>query len=497
MSGASGGGPTRALARWTAGLRYEDIPARVVPIVTSQVISHLAAVRATAAHPVGRTLLTAYGTLDADGDPARTAHLMAALSSSLYLEDTLYAGHVSHAAVGVPVAHQRRQALSGPALITAVTAANESAARVTAAGTLGPFRGQWAGHTHLVAACAAHLHGVGADAEKLLNAWGLALAAPPRALRPAVLASDAKVLSAAAPVRTAIDACAAALAGLTGRDDVIEHPEGLLAVFAGAAVPELVAYGLGERWHTETLSFKLLPVGVHLDALVECAAELHRRLRPAGPLGIASVDVAVPRMTMVMSGHADGYVRGAATSLPALNLSAGYNVATALLTGGLTVADLAPPGLAEEGRWQLAERVRLYADEELSRRGVMSTAPVGETLRHAGRRALEWETELPGIPMETLLEELGPPAASFEDSTKMLGCRMTVRMRDGREETCELAAGTGAVGSASWQDHPALVREKLLRTGVDEAAADALARLEELTAGELSEVLHEVLRLAD
>jgi len=141
---------------------------------------------------------------------------------------------------------------------------------------------------------------------------------------------------------------------------------------------------------------------------------------------------------MVMSRHADGYVRGAATSLPALNLSAGYNVATALLTGGLTVADLAPPGLAEEGRWQLAERVRLYADEELSRRGVMSTAPVGETLRHAGRRALEWETELPGIPMEALLEELGPPAASFENATKMLGCRMTVRMRDGREETCEL-----------------------------------------------------------
>ncbi|MEU6731905.1 MmgE/PrpD family protein [Streptomyces physcomitrii] len=497
MSGESGGGLTRALARWTAELRYEDIPPRVVSVVTSQVVSHLAAVRATAPHPVGGTLLAAFGPLDTGGDPARTAHLMAALSSSLYLEDTLYAGHVSHAAVGVPVAYQRQQGLSGRDLITAVTAADESAARVTAAGTLGPFRGQWAGHTHVVAACAALLHGRGADAGQLLNAWGLALAAPPRALRPAVLASDAKVLSAAAPVRTAIDACAAALAGLTGRDDVIEHPEGLLAVFSGAAVPELVAYGLGERWHTETLSFKLLPAGVHLDALVECAAELHRRLRPEGPADIASVDVAVPGMTKVMSKHADRYVRGAATSLPALNLSAGYNVATALLTGGLTVADLAPPGLAEEGRWELAGRVRLEADEELSRLGMMSTAPVGETLRHAGSRALEWDTELPGIPMEKLLEELGPPVASFEEATKMLGCRMTVRMRDGREETCELAAGTGAVGSASWRDHPALVREKLLRTGVDEAAADALARLEELSAQDLAQVLRQVLHLRD
>jgi 2-methylcitrate dehydratase PrpD len=486
-------GLTRDLARWTAALRYEDIPDRVRAVVTSQVVSHLAAVRATVAHPVGSILLRAYGPLDTGAAPDRLAHLMAALSSSLYLEDTLYAGHLSHAAVGVPVAYQAHQGLSGRALIAAVTAANESASRVTAAATLGPFRGQWASYTHLVAACAALLHGGGADAPTLLNAWGLALSAPPRALRPAVLASDAKVLSAAAPVRTAIDACAAATAGLTGRDDVIEHPEGLLAAFAGAPVPELVSYGLGERWHTETLSIKLLPVGAHLDALVECAVELHGRLRPRGPADIASVEAAVPRMTVVMSRHADRYLRGAATALPTLNLSAGYNVATALLTGGLTVDDLALPALAGAGRWELAARVRLDADEELSRQGVLSTAPVGETLRHAGPRALQWRTELPGIAMDKLLDELGPPAASFEDATKKLGCRMTVRMRDGREETCERAAGTGSVGSASWSRHARLARQKLLATGADEAAVDALGRLQTLGPQELTGVLRRIL----
>ncbi|MEU2506636.1 MmgE/PrpD family protein [Streptomyces sp. NPDC007863] len=488
---------SRTLAQWVAGLRHEDIPARVASVVTSQVVSHIATVRATAAHPVGRILLEAYGPLRTDADPDRTAHLMAALSASLYVEDTLYAGHVSHAAVGVPLAYQARQRLSGRSLIAAVTAANEAAARVTAAATLGPFRGQWASWTHLVAASSALLHGSGADARTLLNAWGLALSAPPRALRPAVLASDAKVLSAAAPVRTAIDACSAAVAGLTGRDDVIEHPEGLLAVFAGVAVPEIVTAGLGERWHSETLSFKLLPVGVHLDALVECAAELHRALRPEGPEDIAAVHVAVPRMTMVMSGHADRHVRGAATSLPALNLSAGYNVATALLTGDLTVRDLAPPEVADTRRWELAARVKLYADDALSKEAMESTAPIGETLRHAGRRALEWQTELPGIPMDRLLEELGPPAESFETAAKKLGCRMTVRMRDGREEARELAAGTGAVGSVSWRDHPMLVREKLLRTGVTEADADVLGCLDTLAAAELTRVLRRVLHFSD
>ncbi|WP_188113941.1 MmgE/PrpD family protein [Streptomyces apricus] len=490
---------TRTLARWTAGLRYGDVPARVRAVVTSQVLSYLAAVRASAGHPVGRALLTAYGPLAVGpgAAPDRAAHLMAALSSSLYLEDTLYAGHVSHAAVGVPVAHQASQGLTGRALLTAVTAADESAGRVTAAATLGPFRGQWASHTHLVAACAALLRGAGADAGTLVDAWGLALSAPPRALRPALLASDAKVLSAAAPVRTAIDACAAACAGLTGRDDLIEHPEGLLAVFSGVAVPELLTHGLGTRWHSETLSFKLLPAGVHLDALIECAADLHRSLRPAGAADVAAVDVAVPRMTAVMSRHAEQYVRGAASPLSALNLGAPYNVATALLTGGLTVADLAGPRLAEEGRWELAGRVRLHADDELSRAAIGSTAPVGETLRHAGARALDWRTELPGLPLEELVAELGPPADSFEDAAKKLGCRMTVRMRDGREETRARAAGTGAVGSASWRRHPALVRDKLLRTGAEPAAVAALERLETLSARELGEVLGRILHLTD
>ncbi|GGO90654.1 MmgE/PrpD family protein [Wenjunlia tyrosinilytica] len=484
----------RTLADWTAGLRHEDIPGRVLEVATSQVVSHIATIRASAGHPMGRKLISAFGPLSA-GDPHRGAYLLAALSSCLYYEDTLYAGHVSHAAVGVPLAHQEAQRLDGRRMLTAVTAANECASRVTAAATLGPFRGQWAGHTHIVASAAARLHGAGADAGTLLNAWGVALAAPPRSLRPAALGSNAKVLSAAGPVRTALDACDAALAGITGRDDLLEHPDGLLAGFAGAPIPEAVVAALGRRWHTETISFKVLPVGVHLDAPVECAAELHRRLRPSGPQDIASVDVHAPQTTMVMSRHAERYLEAGDSALPALNMSAGYNVATALLTGGLTVADLAPPFVHDPRRWELAYRVELHYDEELSREVMKATAPVGEALRQAGKRALDWVTELPGVPMEELIAELGPPSETFEHATKKLGCRVVVRMRDGREESCELDAGTGAVGSPSWSAHAELARHKLIGTGVDEETARILGRLGELSADELTDVLRGVLSL--
>lgn len=483
---------TRRLARWTAGLRLDDVPERVIPVAVSQVISHLATVRASVAHPMGRRLLTAFGQPD-PADPARTAHLLAALSSCLYLEDTMYAGHVAHAGVGVPVAHQERQRLDGRGLLAAVIAANESAARVTAAATLGPFRGQQASHTHLVAAVAARLHGAGADHDALLNAWGLALAAPPLWLRPSFLGSDAKVLSAAVPVRIAMDACDAAAAGLTGRDDLLEHPDGVLAKFAHAPVPEAVVAGLGERWHTETLSFKLFPGAVHLDALVECAAELHRRLRPRGADDVEAVEMHVPRMTMVMSRHAGRYTCGPDSPLVAVNMWAGYNVATALLTGGLGVADLAEPLVRDPDRWALAGKLTMIPDETLSQEGIAGTAPVGEALRQAGPRALDWRTELPGKPLEQLLEELGPPSPTFEHATKKLGCRMVVRMADGRRDSYAMDAGTGSVGSPSWSAHPELVRDKLLATGADKETARTLARLPELSVDELSRVLRQVL----
>ena len=89
--------------------------------------------------------------------PAQSAFVLAGLTSWLYYDDTAYAGHLSNSTATVPMAYAHALGLDGRGLLTAVIAANECAARITAAATLGRFRGQNAPHTHLAGAVSGRL----------------------------------------------------------------------------------------------------------------------------------------------------------------------------------------------------------------------------------------------------------------------------------------------------------------------------------------------------
>ncbi|MHC5909334.1 MmgE/PrpD family protein, partial [Streptomyces sp. S6] len=273
--------------------------------------------------------------------------------------------------------------------------------RITAAETLGPLRGQSAVHTHLVGAVCGRLHAEGVtDPERWTDALGLALALPHRPLMRAFLASDARLLNTLTPVRAGMDACDAAAAGLHGAPDLLEHPDGFLAALATVPLPDEITSGLGRRWHTETLSFKMRPGGPGIDAAVDCAVELHTELRAAvGPLDPASVTeilVETSLYTLYAGRRADRYVTGPDAPLGALVLHTPYPVATALLTGGLTVADFERPALAQAARWQLAGKVRLTHDPDLTRELFDSAAPFGAALRRAGAADEPWLLEFAG-----------------------------------------------------------------------------------------------------
>ncbi|MGW6272460.1 MmgE/PrpD family protein [Streptomyces sp. NPDC055060] len=486
------GSLTTRLAHWAAGLRPADLPDRVNAYATSQLISHLAVVRAGLAHPLGQKLVKAFGS-PTDDCPDRAAYVLSALSACLYYEDSMYVGHVSHASVGVPLAFRNEQRLSGAQLLTAVVAANECAARVTAAGTLGPFRGQTAAHAQLVGAVAAVSHGAGAPVRRWTDAWGIALAAPPWSLRRAFLGSDAKVLSAAVPVRIGLDACRAAEAGLTGAEDILEHPGGLFAKVSDVASPEVVTAGFGTRWHTETLSFKVHPAGAYVDAAIDCAAELHDRLTPARIDDIDEIVVRCARLTMVMDGEARPYLDRERSAILALNLSVAYNVATALLTGSVTVADLAEPATADPVRWALASKVRLTYDPELSRRLLAATAPLGEALRQADGRAQEWFAAFSGGRAAPGVYPEGRPSTTFEHATKAIGSRIDVTLRGGGVLRAERAHALGSAGPRTRRDHRAFARAKLAATGAPPDAVEALEHTSSLTAAELDAAVREVL----
>jgi 2-methylcitrate dehydratase PrpD len=480
------------LSDWASAIKLADLPDRVIALATSQIISQLAAIRAGAGHPLGQRLVRAFGP-PWQADPARSAAVLAGLGSWLHLDDTAYAGHLSNSTVAVPVAYAHAWGLNGRELLTAVVAATECAARVTAAATLGPLRGQSAAHTHLTGAVAGRLRCASAPPGVWVNALGIAFGMPPWTLLRGFLGSDAKALSGYTPVRAGLDACDAAEAGLVGAADIMEHPDGFLAKFAAVPLGETLVDGLGTRWYTDTLSFKAQPGGPGVDAAIDCARALHSELAPLEVTKVAEVVVTSSLYTVVADQRATPYLDGPRSPVSALVMSAGYLVATALLTGTVTAADLASPGLDEARRWELAGKVRLEHDEDMTRELMRSVAPVGEALRQAGGRARGWLAETGGQWLVDLVGEPGPPSETFEYASKVTPARVEVRLHDGRHLSRELAIPVGAAGSPERDSHAAFVREKFLTVGGPLAAADALAELAGLTADELRHALEQAL----
>jgi 2-methylcitrate dehydratase PrpD len=482
---------TAELSEWASSLRLADVPSRVVALAGSQVLSQLAAVRAGLTHPLGRKLVRAFGP-PLQADPRQSACVLASLGSWLNLDDTAYAGHLGGSTVSVPIAYAYALGLDGPALLTAVIAANECAARVTAAATLGPFRGQSALHTHLAGAVAGRLRSESAPAQQWVDALGLSFTTPTWPSIRGFLGSDAKALHAFTPVRAAMDACDAAAAGMVGAPDILEHPDGFLARFASVPLPEAVTDGLGHRWHTDTLSFKVRPGGPGIDAAVDCAIELHRDLVAANASperDVTRIVVDVSLYTIFVNRKAQDYLNGAATPISSLLLNTHYAVATTLLAGDLTVADFTEPAISDPRRWALADAVDLVHDPEMTRSLLESVAPFGEAVRQAGQRAVDWLAQFGGAELVKLAGEIGPAAKTFQTATKKTPARVTVHLVDGRSFTRQRDIPIGAVGPDTRATHAELMRTKFLTHGGPVEVADAFTSLATCSAGELSRLL--------
>ncbi|MDH6131844.1 2-methylcitrate dehydratase PrpD [Kitasatospora sp. MAA4] len=480
------------LAAWASALRPHHIPRRVRDLAASQILSQLASIRAGAEHPLGRRMIAAFGP-PLQSDPRSSACVLAGLGSWLNLDDTAYAGHLSNSTVAVPVAYARADRLDGAALITAVVAANECAARITAAATLGKLRGQAAVHTHLAGAVAGRLHCQGAPARQWADALSLAYSMPNWPLAPALMGSDARLFNAFTPVRTAMDACDAAAAGLGGAPDILEHPEGFLSRFSSVPLPQAVTAGLGHHWHTETLSFKMHPGGPGIDAAVDCAIELHQDLGQLQPHEIEEIVVDASLYTVRVGQRAARYVTGPGSPLGALVLDTPYTVATALLTGGLTVDDFAAPLVEDPARWQVAARTRLQHDPLFTKALFASEAPFGEALRQAGPAAGPWLREFGGPEAEQLAATTDPTRPDFANSSKATPARVTVHLTDGRAITRERIIPLGGAGPHTRAHHAELMQQKYTALGGDPKTAAAAGTLGDMLPGRLHEWLESAL----
>jgi 2-methylcitrate dehydratase PrpD len=493
------------MARWASGFRLNDVPERVREHAKNQVLSILAGLHAGYASDLGPRIAKAFpppgrgpATVIPAGGTAQPAHaalLASAWSMVLDYDDSMLGGHTGHSSVLVPLAYASGH--TGEELLAAQIAANELAARINTAVALGPLRGQMATHVHLIGAAAARARLERLNPDAFAQAVGFALTYPAKALYAGFLGSDAKVVAAAWPVRQGCEAVDAVRAGLVGNPATLEA---FIKQFADFAVPAFLG-GLGERWHTETNSFKIYPGCAYLDAVIDATLGIVRRYEVRAE-HVAAVDVHASIFTVGMDVRSGPWLRGPASLVSTLSFSTPYTVACAIRDRNVTPDHLTRPRIEDADLWALADRVRVHHDPDLTIQALTSDAPVGAALKAAGRDALRYVLRMGGSAPRSL-EGLRQGArivkavrdastgrvGDLQHARKAVGARVELRTTDGRYYTERVDVPIGAAG---WGDHKQvreLMREKYLACAAPvvgdvraATASEGIERLEELDA---------------
>jgi 2-methylcitrate dehydratase PrpD len=483
------------LARWAHDLRLEQIPQRVRDQAVNQILSTLAAVYSGYASDLGPLIERAFPP-PASGsariiptgvaaEPSHAAMLMASWSMVLDFDDVRLGGHTGHSSVLVPLAFANGH--SGADLLLAQIVANEIAARINMVCAVGSTRGQMATHLHLVSAAAARAKLEDLDADTFAETLAFALSYPAQALYPAFLGSDAKALCAAYPIRVGTQAVDAVRAGLRGGADVLDDARGFFATTARVSIRDFLG-GLGERWHTETNSYKIYPACGYLCAALDAVLDLVRE-HDVDSDDVVAVDVWSSIFTIGMDAHSAPYLDGPRSRISTLTFSTPFTIASAILAREFTPAQLHRAWIDEAQVWRLAARVRSRHDLGLTLKALTADIPIGAGLRRVTKckaAAFAWSLATTARlgPLDRLRLVAGLTAAAgdrqpmdFRASTKPLGARVEIRLNDGRVLAREASIPRGFAGSGS--DVRELMREKLMLVN-RRHAADIAATIENI-----------------
>ena len=263
--------PTRALASFLAGMRFDDLPDEVVERTKELFLDWAAsALAGRGARPVAalegfaRRMGPRDGVAEILPSRARTSPLFAALvnaaASHVVEQDDLHNGAVFHPGTVVfpaALATAQETGASGQDFIAASVAGYEAGVRV----------GRFLGRTHYevfhttgtagtLAAAAAVAHVLGADEETTLSALGSAGTQAAGLWEFLRDAADSKQLHTAKAAADGLLAAYVAREGLSGARRILEGDQGMAAGMSSDADPAKLTEGLGDRWAVLETSFK-------------------------------------------------------------------------------------------------------------------------------------------------------------------------------------------------------------------------------------------------
>jgi hypothetical protein len=274
--------------------------------------------------------------------------------------------------------------------------------------------------------------------------------------------------------------------------------------------------GLGERWHTETNSYKIYPVCGYLCSALDATLELANEY-DLDPREVEAVEVWASLFTIGMDAHSSPYLAGPRSRISTLTFSTPFTVASALIAREFGPDQLKRPWIEDDRVWQLAARVKSRHDVRLSLAALKADIPLGAALRRAQpRQAAAFGWRIAGAAfgrggrwrrLATLKLVAGLAAEAwarrpldFERSTKPMGARVEIQLADGRRLRREIAIPRGFAGGAAARPNEPGVRELMRDKFIASAsrvigpqrakeAAGSIEQIESLSADGLERLL--------
>jgi 2-methylcitrate dehydratase PrpD len=374
MATTSTSNATETLARFLAGMRFEQLPNAVIERTKDLFLDWIAsALAGRGARPVqvlerfAEMMGPANGPAEILASRRRTSPLFAALvngaASHVVEQDDVHNGAVFHPATVVfPAVLAAAQATgaSGREVLTAAAVGYEAGVRV------GAFLGRshyrvfhTTGTAGTLAAAAGVAHVLGADEPTMLHTLGSAGTQAAGLWEFLRDAADSKQLHTAKAAADGLLAAYIARDGFTGAKQILEGEQGMAAGMSSDADARKLTEGLGERWAILETSFKFHASCRHThpaaDALLQAMQEHHltagQVARVRARVHQAAIDVLGP-VTDPRSVHQAKF-------------SMGFVLALIALYGHAGVTDFTDEALRNAEIRAFLDRVEMTLDAEI------------------------------------------------------------------------------------------------------------------------------------
>jgi 2-methylcitrate dehydratase PrpD len=362
-------GATRALARHTLAVRYEEIPARVVHEAKRALLNYFAVALAGCSDPAvikTATVLRQFRANNAAsvvGRRCRTdilgAAMLNAMSANVFDFDDTHIPTIIHPTGPVAaalLALSERATLSGRDFLAALVLGIDVECRIgNAVSPLHYGRG-W----HITSTCGPF--GAAAAVGRILGltqdqmVWGLGHASAQAAGLVETLGYMSKSISVGNAARNGLLAALLAQEGLSGPESPIEGPRGFVRVTCDRPDMDALTRELGQRWELMANTYKPYPCGVVLNPVIEACLAL--AADPAVKVG----DIA----SITLTGHPllrQRTDRPRPRSGREAQVSGQHAVAVTLTTGRAGLAQFSDERIGDAALLQLGDKVCFVDDD--------------------------------------------------------------------------------------------------------------------------------------